>query len=231
MSQDLIILGSGALAREVAHLVRRINRSSSEISWALSAFVTVGDDDGAAGAIDGCPVITDVGELARSGYDGSAAVAAGDPEIGRRMVKQVRDVGMDVHFPVLVDPSVQVECEDVEMAEGVIVFAGCVFSTGIRLGAFTFVNALCFVGHDVETGSFCRVMPHASLLGGVYLGRNVYVGAHAAIMQYKVIGDDAKVSMGSVVSTNVGAGEIVGGNPARVIKRTGAAPAEAGLAG
>jgi len=53
--------------------------------------------------------------------------------------------------------------------------------------------------------------------GAIRIGDNVFLGMAAAVMPGVSIGDNAVVATGSVVTRDVEAGSIVGGNPARVI--------------
>lgn len=52
----------------------------------------------------------------------------------------------------------------------------------------------------------------------VIIGENVWVGSHVLITPGVEIGEGAVIGMGSVVTKNVPAGAVVGGNPAKVIK-------------
>jgi acetyltransferase-like isoleucine patch superfamily enzyme len=49
----------------------------------------------------------------------------------------------------------------------------------------------------------------------VVIGENVWIAAGAAVLRGVTIGDDSVVAFGSVVTRDVPAGTIVGGNPAR----------------
>ena len=53
----------------------------------------------------------------------------------------------------------------------------------------------------------------------VHIGKNVWIGACAGIMPGVTIGDNAVIAGGAVVVKDVEANTVVGGNPARVIKR------------
>ena len=50
------------------------------------------------------------------------------------------------------------------------------------------------------------------------IGRNVWVAGAAAVLKGVAIGDDSVVGYGAVVSSDVPAGVVVAGNPARVVR-------------
>ncbi len=52
----------------------------------------------------------------------------------------------------------------------------------------------------------------------IVIGNNVWIGAKATVLQGVHIGDNAIVAANAVVRSNVEAGTLVGGVPARVIK-------------
>ena len=53
----------------------------------------------------------------------------------------------------------------------------------------------------------------------VTIGNNVWIGAKAIILPGINIGDNSVIAAGSVVTKNVAANILVGGNPACIIKR------------
>ena len=52
----------------------------------------------------------------------------------------------------------------------------------------------------------------------IVLGRNVWIGSNATILQGVTIGDNAVVAAGAVVTKDVAANTVVGGVPAKFIK-------------
>jgi maltose O-acetyltransferase len=49
----------------------------------------------------------------------------------------------------------------------------------------------------------------------VRVGSNVWIGGNALVLPGVIIGDDAVIGAGSVVTRNVASGAVVAGNPAR----------------
>ena len=59
----------------------------------------------------------------------------------------------------------------------------------------------------------CRLRPRC------LMEKNVWIGSHATILSGVTIGENAIVAAGAVVTKDVPAGTVVGGLPAKVIRR------------
>ena len=53
----------------------------------------------------------------------------------------------------------------------------------------------------------------------IHIGRNVWIGANATVLAGVTIGDGAVVAAGAVVTKDVEPNSVVGGVPAKLIKR------------
>jgi acetyltransferase-like isoleucine patch superfamily enzyme len=53
----------------------------------------------------------------------------------------------------------------------------------------------------------------------IHIGKNVWIGANATVLAVVTIGDGAVVAAGAVVTKDVETNTVVGGVPAKVIKK------------
>lgn len=109
--------------------------------------------------------------------------------------------------------------QNIVVGKGVFINEGCCFQDqgGIVIGDG------CLIGHQVvlatldhEQDPACR----ANMIPApIVLGKNVWVGAHATILAGVTVGDNAVVAAGAVVTKDVPADTVVGGVPARILKK------------
>ena len=109
------------------------------------------------------------------------------------------------------------------------------FPKQITFGKHVFINhsftAMSIGG--IVFGDHVQIGPHVTIVTDnhdlknryvlkcrkVIIGNNVWIGAGASIMPGVHIGDNAVVAGGAVVTKDVPADTIVGGNPAKIIRR------------
>ncbi len=111
------------------------------------------------------------------------------------------------------------------------------FGKNIHIGKNVFINSDCkfqdqggiFIGDDVLIGHnvVLATLNHeenpekrANLCpGSIHIGNKVWIGSNATILPGTEIGDGAIIAAGAVVTKNVEENTVVGGIPAKIIKK------------
>ena len=164
-----------------------------------------------------------IGNLASSGYlqatlEEIAEMTTSTPDEVRALLSRL--------FGYEIDPSVRVFPpfytdfgRNIAVGKGVFINACCHFQDhgGVTLGDG------CQIGHNVVFATLDHGIAPAerrtTVPAPIVLGRNVWVGSNATILRGVTIGDNAVVAAGAVVAKDVEANTIVGGVPARLLRR------------
>lgn len=111
------------------------------------------------------------------------------------------------------------------------------FGKNITIGENVFINACCHfqdhggvvigdgcqIGHNVVFATLNHALPPEerkhTYPAPIVLGKNVWVGSNSTILQGVTVGDNAVVAAGAVVNKNVPDNVVVGGVPAKIIKK------------
>lgn len=147
-------------------------------------------------------------------YDG-VVVGIGDNAI--RANKQIQLIKAGAAVVNIIHPAAVVSLH-ARVGSGSVVFAQAVVNACATVGAGVIVNTGSVLEHDCVVGDFSHISPNAVLAGGVRLQEQCWVGAGASVRQLLQVGKAAVVGMGAVVTKDVSAGSVVGGNPARILK-------------
>lgn len=210
---DIVIFGSGGLAREVAFLIEEINRASAQ--WNILGFVET-DRERAGQQVGKYRVFCTEDDLLEKKV--AAAIGIGTPASIAKIAARFADI-TNIEFPNLIHPSVVRDEATVALGRGNILCAGNIFTTDISIGSFNFFNLNCTYGHDARIADCCVFNPGINMSGGVEIGSRCLVGTGATILQYLKLGDEVTVGAGSVVTKDVTAGSTVIGVPAKPFSR------------
>lgn len=117
-------------------------------------------------------------------------------------------------------PPFNTDCgRNIKIGKRVFINAGCKFQDQ---GGIT-IDDGALIGHNVVLATLNHA-PEPEHRGDMYpkpihIGKNVWIGSNATILPGVTIGDGAIVAAGAVVNKNVAPNTVVGGVPAKVIKK------------
>jgi sugar O-acyltransferase (sialic acid O-acetyltransferase NeuD family) len=210
--KTILIYGAGGFAREVAWL-------AEEAGLTVIAFV---DDNpkNIGTTINDIQVVSL--ETAQSEFlDVPMVIGVGAPKTRMALATKARERGF--RFATVIHPQTRMS-RWVSWGEGTIITVGNILTTNIRLGAHVHINLDCTIGHDCILEDFVTLAPGVHVSGWVHIRRCAYIGTGAVIIngeagQPIVIGEDAVIGAGAVVTKSIPAGVTAVGVPARPLER------------
>ncbi len=108
---------------------------------------------------------------------------------------------------------------DAMLGNGVVICPGAVIGTKAIVGNNTIVNTLSSIDHDCELGDHSQVTAGVTFGGTTKVGKNCFFGIKSATIPNLTIGDNSIIMAGSILYKNVPENVMVGGNPARIVKK------------
>lgn len=205
--KDLIIVGASGFGRELVQWIEDINHVEPE--WNILGFI---DDN--PNALAGCHCDYKIlGGIKgwRPKENEYFACALAFPSVKKMIVKDLKAKG--AKFATLIHPTALVN-KYAEIGEGVIVTPRSNINADTRIGNFVSILG-SGIGHDSTVGDWSTLSGRCSINGHVQVGSMVYVASGVSVAPSKKIGDGAHVGIGSVVISNIKAGNHVFGNPAK----------------
>ncbi len=201
-----ILLGAGALARDIVETVSGSGRSD------LPAGFLVHSDYATEKTVWGLPVFTEYDDLPTREF----VVGVGDRELRLQMISYAGEIGLIAAEP-LVSAATYVSPR-AEIHGGVGLGFNSIVECNVIIGEHSLLMHNALVSHDCRVGENCVVAPGAVVEGHATVGKHSFIGANAAIAPGVTIGDNCHVSPGSSVLRDVPDGSTVIGNPGRIIK-------------
>lgn len=206
--KDIVIVGSGGFAKEVAFLIDEINSVSEE--WNFLGYIDQG-----VGSFNGkYTVFQNDGWLLNTFEKIHVVFGIGNPLVISRLYKMF-SANTNLFFPNLVHPNVIGDWKRIKMGKGNIICASNVFTTDIFIGNFNVFNLDCTIGHDVVIGNYNVINPSVNISGGVQLSDRILLGTNATLLQYLSVCADTVIGANALVNKSIETSGTYIGSPAK----------------
>lgn len=211
MARSVVILGAGALAREVLDVFDACREAGAD--YDVLGFLVDSDYGRPGDLVNDTPILGDLSWLGDH-PEVQAVCAVGAPQARRNIVERAASRG--VRFCTVVHPRAVVT-KRVTFGEGVVIAAGAVLTNNITLEDHVLLNLGCTIGHDVRVERFATVAPGVNVSGSVVVETGAYLGTGSCVIEKVRIGRWSIVGAGAAVVRDVPPNTTVIGNPARVL--------------
>jgi sugar O-acyltransferase (sialic acid O-acetyltransferase NeuD family) len=204
---NIIIIGAGGLAREVAWLIEEINLVQKK--WNLLGFydetkISSGDINGYASLSK-----ADVYDNSNSHF----VIAIGDPEIRKDVFSRFSHL----NYATLIHPDVKISNTN-SIGKGTIICKGTIITVNVKIGKQVIINLDSTIGHDAVINDFVTILPSVNISGYVKIGKYTSVGTGTQIIQELEVGSNSVIGAGSVVVRDIEDYVVAVGLPAKAIK-------------
>ncbi len=214
MPRPVVVVGAGGFAREAAEAVRAVGAAHGTME--MRGFL---DDDPAlhGRSFSGSPVLGPVAAVADH-PDAAVVVAVGRPDAytARRRLVELLGLAED-RYATVVHPSVVVPAS-CAVGAGSVLLAQVVLTTDATVGRHVAVMPQVVLTHDVRVDDYATLASGVRLGGGVHVGEGAYVSSGVCVREGRRVGSWAMVGMGSTVVSDVPAGRLWFGSPARDVR-------------
>jgi serine acetyltransferase len=125
----------------------------------------------------------------------------------RKRIKLIRQLGLNC--PPMINPEAYVHRSTLPLiGEGVIIGRHCQIRANVTIGAFSYIDNLSSIGHDVTIGENLSMPPYSFVGGYIDFGSNVLIGAGSTIVngysdRNLKIGNEVKIVAGSTVTKSI----------------------------
>ena len=210
--KKIAIYGFGGFGREIACLLRQINKVNP--TWELIGFFDDGVAKGSANRYG--QVLGGLSELNSWQNKLNVVLAVATPMHLKNISSGI--INRLISFPNIIAPNVNIFDENAfTIGKGNLLFLGCRLSCDVNIGDFNLFNGAVSLGHDVNLGNFNVLGPSTRISGDCRVGDENFFGVNSTVLQGLTIGNKTRIGGGSMVMRSTKNGFLYIGNPAKKV--------------
>lgn len=184
MNNQLVIIGAGGHGRVVSDIAKEKYRN-----------IIFLDDDSTINFVSG-----PISDFKKYINDSDFFVAIGNNTIRYNVLKEIKNSGASI---VSIISSTASIASNVEIEEGTVVMNQAVINNGCVIKSGVIVNTYSSIDHDCYIDECCHIAINAHLAGTVKLGKKVFIGAGATVINNIDICDEVIIGAGATVVSNI----------------------------
>lgn len=191
--EDIIIVGSGGLGREIASIF--LHQGLKE-KYHFLGFIDDYKDKGTI--VNGHEVLGGIEWLIKEKPCTHIIIGFSHLQHRLNLINRLQD--QSFLFPTIIHPdAIFIDPPHVNIGDGSIIFPYAILTTNINIGKNVIVHIGAKIHHDTVIHDNCILMPNVAITGGATIGSNVFLGTGTICPVPIVISENAIVQAGSVV--------------------------------
>ena len=199
MKNELVIVGNGGFAKEIAWLINDINHDLTQGAekWKITGFIS----SNSSKSIGNIPVLgDDAWAMKNLNRDIRFIIAIGDSVIREKIAKEWTENGFKA--PIIIHPRAIIG-QNIAISPGSIICAGTILTTNIKIGEHVIINLNSTIGHDVEIGSYTNISPGVNISGNVKIGNGCQLGSGSVVLPGITLTEKVMLGAGAVATKNL----------------------------
>ena len=145
-------------------------------------------------------------------------LAIGDNAARKKLWQSINALGYELACAV--HPSAQIG-RNVFIGVGTVIMASTAINSGTKIGENAIINTGATVDHDCVLEDYVHISPGAYLAGNVHVSELAHIGIGASVVQGGKIGRNIIIGAGAAVTDNIPDNVTAVGVPAKVLKQHG----------
>lgn len=142
-------------------------------------------------------------------------IAIGSNQIRKKIASLLKR--QNAKFASVIHPSAMIS-PTAKLGVGIVIMPNAVINSDAEVGNHVIINTASVIEHDNNIADFVHVSPGAILAGDVTVNEGTQVGAGSTIIQGRKVDKWSIVGAGATVISDIPAGVIAVGVPAKIIK-------------